>query len=178
MNKCNVTVGRFQPFTLGHMKMVEAGLEENGLPTVILRIPNTKNDEKHPFSDSLIKKEIEILMGRDTSIVGHFYIKNADIAKIAEVCHENGFEPVMWLCGSDRFPNYSKQADTEKYKVANNMLMEFRAFEVQRTDDDTSATKVRQAIIDNDFETYLSMMPVKEKAIWEEFKKEISQVNL
>ena len=184
LKKCNVTVGRFQPFTEGHMKMVEAGYKENELPCVILQIPNTKNDAKHPFTDELIKEEIKFIMGEQkkanhVSIAGHFYVKNADIAKIAQTCHENGFEPVMWLCGSDRYPQYSKQADTEKYKVANDMLMEFKAFEVKRTDDDTSATKVRQAIKDDDFTTYMKMMPQgfdENTPLWEKFKKELSQI--
>ena len=184
LKKCNVTVGRFQPFTEGHMKMVEAGYKENELPCVILQIPNTKNDAKHPFTDELIKEEIKFIIDEQkkanhVSIAGHFYVKNADIAKIAQTCHENGFEPVMWLCGSDRYQQYSKQADTEKYKVANNMLMEFKAFEVKRTDDDTSATKVRQAIKDDDFTTYMKMMPQgfdENTDIWEKFKKELSQI--
>ena len=184
LKKCNVTVGRFQPFTEGHMKMVEAGYKENNLPCVILQIPNTKNDTKHPFTDELIREEIKFIMNEQknanhTSIAGHFYVKNADIAKIAKTCHENGFEPVLWLCGSDRYPQYSKQADTEKYKVANDMLMEFKAFEVKRTDDDTSATKVRQAIKDDDFTTYMRMMPQgfdENTPLWEKFKKELSQI--
>lgn len=184
LKKCNVTVGRFQPFTEGHMKMVEMGYKENGLPCVILQIPNTKNDAKHPFTDELIKEEIKFIMDEQKksdhmSIAGHFYVKNADIAKIAQVCHENGFEPIMWLCGSDRYLQYSKQADTEKYKVANDMLMEFKAFEVKRTDDDTSATKVRQAIKDNDFTTYMKMMPQgfdENTPLWEKFKKELGQI--
>lgn len=184
LKKCNVTVGRFQPFTEGHMKMVEAGYKENNLPCVILQIPNTKNDAKHPFTDELIREEIKFIMNEQknanhTSIAGHFYVKNADIAKIAKTCHENGFEPVLWLCGSDRYPQYSKQADTEKYKVANDMLMDFKAFEVKRTDDDTSATKVRQAIKDDDFTTYMRMMPQgfdENTPLWEKFKKELSQI--
>lgn len=184
LKKCNVTVGRFQPFTEGHMKMVEAGYKENNLPCVILQIPNTKNDAKHPFTDALIREEIKFIMDEQknanhVSIAGHFYVKNADIAKIAQTCHENGFEPVMWLCGSDRYPQYSKQADTEKYKVANDMLMEFKAFEVKRTDDDTSATKVRQAIKHDDFTTYMRMMPQgfdENTPLWEKFKKELSQI--
>lgn len=181
--KCNITVGRFQPFTEGHMKMVEAGFKENGLGCVILQIPNTKNDSKHPFSDELIKEEIKFIIDdQDNShkvILDHFYIKNADIAKIAQVCHENGYEPVMWLCGTDRYASYSKQADTEKYKVANDMLMEFKAFEVKRTDDDTSATKVREAIKNDDFTTYMKMMPQgfdENTPLWEKFKKELNQV--
>lgn len=180
MNKCNVTIGRFQPFTEGHMKMLLAGYNENHLPTVILQIPNKKFDEKHPFSDELIHEEIDFLTNvYDGLIAGHFYIVNADIAKIATICHDNGFEPVLWLCGSDRFERYSKQADCEKYKIDNNMLMKFKCFEVERTDDDTSATKVREAIINDNFETYNKMMPTgidNNKDFWNKFKKELNDL--
>ena len=38
MKKVNICLGRFQPYTLGHYKMIEYGFKENGLSTVILMI--------------------------------------------------------------------------------------------------------------------------------------------
>ena len=161
------------------MKMILEGYNENNLPTIILQIPNKKFDEKHPFSDKLIHNEIVFLVnnGYNKFIGGHFYINNADIKKIAEICHNNNFEPVLWICGTDRFENYSRQANSEKYKIDNNLLMEFRCLEVKRTDDDISATKVREAIINNDFESYNKMMSnCIDKEFFNRFKQELNDL--
>ena len=50
----NLMVGRFQPFTKGHLKCVEAAFAENGFPVRICMIGNTKFDNKHPFTDERI----------------------------------------------------------------------------------------------------------------------------
>lgn len=176
----NVIVGRFQPFTDGHLKMIEEGYKENGLPTVILQISNKKFDEKHPFSNELIKEEINLVRKSvKNTIIDHFYITNADIAKIASICHEHGYEPVLWLCGSDRYEPYSKQANNEKYKLDNNLTNEFKCFEIKRNDDDISASKVREAIKNDDFTTYIEMMPgicMWHANIWDKFKEELKNL--
>lgn len=38
----NIMVGRTQPFTLGHQSILEALYKENGYPTVLCLIHNTK----------------------------------------------------------------------------------------------------------------------------------------
>lgn len=180
MQKVNIILGRFQPFTDGHLKMIEEGYKENGLPTVILQISNKKFDERHPFSDELIKEEIDLIRNSvKNTIIDHLYIINADIAKIAFICHEYGYEPILWLCGSDRYIPYSKQANNEKYKSDNNLLQEFKCFEVKRNDDDISASKVREAIKNDDFTTYMEMMPAIltwYTSIWNKFKEELKNL--
>ena len=56
MKKVNITIGRFQPFTKGHMKCVEAAYNELGIPTIVcmINVKDDKVDEKHPFPSSLI----------------------------------------------------------------------------------------------------------------------------
>jgi nicotinamide mononucleotide adenylyltransferase len=180
MEKVNIILGRFQPFTDGHLKMIEAGYRENGFPTVILQIPNKKFDERHPFSDELIKEEIDMIRSSvKNTIIDHFYIINADIAKIASICHEHDYEPVLWLCGSDRYEAYSKQANNKKYKSDNDLLPEFKCFEIKRDDDDISASKVREAIKNDDFTTYIEMMPgifMWYTNIWDKFKEELKNL--
>ena len=56
---CNVALGRFQPFTKGHLQMLKDGYDKNGYPAVVFMISNKKFDSKHPFSDELIAKEME-----------------------------------------------------------------------------------------------------------------------
>lgn len=156
--KVNVIVGRFQPFTLGHIKGAEYVLKEYKLRTVfcIVETPESKLDKKHPFPSDLIVRNNQDCKGE--WFAGMFPIRNADIGKIAQVCRDHNFEPVMWTCGSDRVEAYKKQA-CEKYINMYNLDPDFKVVEIPRTDDDISATKVRQAIKAGDKKTYEKMMP-------------------
>ena len=49
MKDVNLFSGRFMPFTAGHASVLEALYKENGYPTVVACIKNTKFDSKHPF---------------------------------------------------------------------------------------------------------------------------------
>ena len=50
----NMFVGRFQPFTLGHVKVFEKMYKENGLPVVVYMVRGGKADpEKRPFDEDM-----------------------------------------------------------------------------------------------------------------------------
>lgn len=165
MEKVNVIVGRFQPFTNGHIKGAEAVVKEHGLRTVFLIIntPEDKTDLRHPFpSDVIIRDNSGVKEGW---FAGMFPIQNADIGKIASVCRDNGFEPVMWTCGSDRVKAYSAQVQ-EKYIKMYDLDMDFKVNEIHRTDDDISASQVRQFLIDDNITGFKKMMP---RWVWGRF---------
>ena len=52
----NIVVGRFQPFTMGHMKIVETLYEKNQLPTVIVSILgiNSTRNTNRPFTQTTV----------------------------------------------------------------------------------------------------------------------------
>lgn len=172
MKKVNIILGRFQPITLGHMKMVEELYKINGYPTVFCMVSNKKFDKKHPFSDELINKQFcEI---RDEKIAGKVYVKNADIVKFAEELHINNYEPYLWAAGSDRYVAYKKQSDGYKEKA--NLLSEFDVVEIKRDDEDISATKVRESIANGDLKEFIKMTPKNSDKIFNEFKEAISKI--
>jgi citrate lyase synthetase len=63
-------------------------------------------------------------------------------------------------CGTDRVNDYRPVAEKQHIKI----------IEIKRTDDDISATKVVQAIKDNDFEVFKSMTPKQVWGMFEELK--------
>ena len=174
MKNVNIVIGRFQPITLGHMKIVEQMYNENNLSTVFCMVSNKKFDSKHPFSDDIISEELDIIMKNDKRVAGYIWITNADIVKCGEKLHEAGYEPLLWGCGTDRYDSYKKQAD--KYKEKAGLLPEFDVFEVKRTDDDISATKVRNAIKEDDLETFNKMMPKGTDKLFEQMKNALSEI--
>lgn len=176
MKKVNICLGRFMPFTKGHYKMIEYGLKHNGLPTVIFMISNNKMDKKHPFSDELIQKEMDMLKKSLKGIEDIVYVNSANIVKLGSWCYENNYEPQLWITGSDRLATYKRQAENPKYKEKLHLPDTFTTLEVPRTDDDISATKVREAIMNNDLEAFKKMMPEGTEKLFDEFKEALSKI--
>ena len=176
MKNVNICLGRFMPFTKGHYKMIEYGLKHNGLPTVIFMISNKKMDKKHPFSDELIQKEMNILKKSLNGIENTAYVSSADIVKLGQWCYENNYEPQLWITGSDRLAAYKRQAENPKYQDLGHFPSSFTTLEVPRTDEDISATKVREAIMNDDLDTYKKMMPKGTEKLFDEFKEALSRV--
>ena len=176
MKKVNICLGRFMPFTKGHYKMIEYGLKHNGLPTVIFMISNKKMDKKHPFSDELIQKEMDMLKKSLKGIENTVYVSSADIVKLGQWCHENNYEPQLWITGSDRLAAYKRQAENPKYQDLGHFPSSFTTLEVPRTDEDISATKVREAIMNDDLDTFKKMMPEGTEKLFDDFKEALSQI--
>ena len=160
MNKIptNIVIGRFQPFTDGHMKCVEQAYKELGIGTVICLIdtPEDKVDKRHPFSTNILLPIYNELKSSYKNINDIITVKNADIVKIGELLN-NKYEIKSWTCGTDRIESYT--AMTSKYKEEAGLADDFQMIEVKRTDDDISATRVRKALMDGDIKTFNRLTP-------------------
>ena len=174
MKNVNMILGRFQPITLGHLKIVDELYNKNNLPIVFCLVSNTKFDDKRPFDDNIISEELDIIMKEDKRIAGYVYVKSADIVKCAEILHNNMFEPHLWGCGTDRYESYKKQVD--KYKDIANLIAEFDVLEIQRNDEDVSATKVRESIMNDDIQGYCQMMPKETHNMFKVLKGAIQKI--
>ena len=180
MVNVNLISGRCQPFTLGHQSILEALYKENKYPTVLCLIHNTKFDSKHPFSDELIKKEIDTCLKGKDFYQDIIWIKNAAIDKIGEELAKKDYSAHLWGCGTDRAKSYERMATNKKY--LKDFPDDFKVFVVDRDEtssavDGISATKVRQAIKDDDKATFVKMMPDGAQKLFNEFKEELSKVN-
>jgi cytidyltransferase-like protein len=157
----NMFVGRFQPFTLGHVKVVEHLHKQNGLPTVIFLVKaKTKKKEdsfKRPFDETMQVNMIKQVM-KEYPIETVYVIDTAAIDKMFNAMRPK-YEPVLWGTGSDRMKTYGYQVNNPKYRGELGVDDSFRLEEIPRTDDNISATKVRNALLDGDEKTYKSMTP-------------------
>ncbi len=180
MEKVNVIIGRFQPLTLGHLKGAEIVFKEHGLKTVfcIVNTPEDKLNDKHPFpSDTIIEQNYDLR--KQDYFAGITPIMNADIGKIAKVCRNIDCEPVMWTCGSDRVAAYSKQC-IEKYIKMYDLDPSIHVNEIKRTDDDISASKVRETLINDDYSGYKRLMPKWSHSItkYELYKEYMGKISI
>lgn len=155
----NITIGRFQPFTNGHMKCVEAAYNELGVPTIVcmINVKDEKVDEKHPFPSSLILPLYNDAFKNDKLIEKFVLVSNADIVKIGELLWNEGYEIVSWTCGTDRIDSYSRMA--KNYAEKAHLSKDFKMIEIKRSDEDISATKVRRALLDDDKKLFNKLTP-------------------
>ena len=147
MKRINIIIGRFQPFTKGHMKCVLEAWNKLKVPTVVVMIdtPDDKVDEKHPFLSSLTLPLYNTLFEDYKEIEGVILSKNANIVTIGEQLYNMGYEICCWTCGTDRYDSYEKMAF--KYKDKAHLSDDFQLLEIKRSDEDISATKVRECLL-------------------------------
>lgn len=159
MKRINILIGRFQPFTKGHMKCVESVWNELHIPTMIVLIdtPDNKVDKKHPFPTSMLLPYYESLFEDRNDIAGVILSKNANIVEIGERLHIMGYEIASWVCGTDRYNSYKRMADTYNEKAY--LAKDFQMIEIARSDDDVSATMVREALYSGNYNEFVELMP-------------------
>ena len=157
MEKVNIIIGRFQPFTLGHLKCAQEAQRKLGVKSVLLVINTVKQDARHPFLTKQIEKILDKMCKEEPTLTGYVLVKNADIVKNVEILREAGYEPISWTCGTDRYAQYETMV--KKYGKDIDLDDNFEVIEVKRGDEDISATAVRQALRNNDEDTYIGLVP-------------------
>ena len=202
MKDVNIILGRFQPFTLGHLSMAEAGAKKNRLPSVVLLVRSKKAaDARHPFSDTLIEDELKTVAENYPGLIaGVHTVGSADIQFIAETCAKYGYMPHLWITGDDHSKAYSnmltgtkkgtdktyKEYYKDEYKLPDGFL-DFSLLTLPRTNvgednkdpwaiSSISGTRVRQAVKDGDRKAYDKMMPEGTDSIFDRFRKELDLI--
>jgi len=159
MKRVNVIIGRFQPFTKGHYFLVTAAANK-GLPSVICMINSKNIDEKHPFPTKMLVDLYGPFFENDANILEVIPVQSADIVKVSDTLRQKGYEIASWSCGTDRLPAYTKMAD--KYHDLAGLSDDFQMIEVSRDEssaDNISATKVRNALLNDDRDLFDKLMP-------------------
>jgi cytidyltransferase-like protein len=160
MKEVNITIGRFQPLTNGHMSCIETAFKKLKIPTVIcmIGVDDKKVDEKHPFPSDMLLPLYKEVFEKSNMVADVVLVKNANIVDIGQMLYDKGYVVRSWSCGTDRLASYKKMAD--KYADDAKLSEDFEMLEIKRTDEDISATKVREAILNNDYRTFAAMTPL------------------
>lgn len=160
MKQVNIMIGRFQPFTNGHMKCVNEAWNKFHIPTIIAMIETKKEklDEKHPFSSELLVPLYDSIFKKNPRIEKIILVKSANIVEIGEKLFNDGYEIKSWTCGTDRLAAYTKMATN--YHDRAHLADDFEMLEIKRSDEDISATKARQALIDDDKKEFAALTPL------------------
>ena len=176
----NMFVGRFQPFTLGHAKVLETIHKENGHDVVVLLVKSKnpkrkKGDEfSKPYDADLqiemfnkVKKQYKFL--KEIII-----IPTGGIDTIFNALRPK-YEPVLWGTGTDRLKSYGYQVNNDIYRDELNVRSDFSLFEIPRGDKNISATKVRNAMLDGDEKAFRSMTPKSIHPMYDTLKSQLEK---
>jgi cytidyltransferase-like protein len=173
----NMFVGRFQPFTLGHAKVIETIYKQNGHPIVIFLIKSkTKKKEdafSRPYDEETQLKMLNLLKG-SYPIQEVFILPSAGIDLMFNELRPK-YEPVLWGTGTDRLKTYAYQVDREEYRRDLNVLPEFGLFEIPRDDKAVSATQVRNAMLDDDEKLFKKLTPKAIHTMYDELKSKLNK---
>lgn len=173
----NMFVGRFQPFTLGHAKVIENMQKQNGYPVVIFLIKSkTKKKEdafSRPYDEDTQVRMLEALKST-YPIQDVFILPSAGIDLMFNELRPK-YEPVLWGTGTDRMKTYSYQVDKEEYRNDLNVRPDFGLFEITRGDNDVSATQVRNAMLEDDEKTFKKLTPRAIHGMYTELKDKLQQ---
>lgn len=171
----NMFVGRFQPFTLGHAKVVETIHKQNGYPVVILLVKakNKKKEDafKRPYDEATQVGMINRLKGK-LPIEDIFVIPTGGIDTMFNAMRPK-YEPVLWGTGSDRMRTYGFQVDKQEYRDALGVRDDFGLFEIPRTGKNISATQVRNAMLDGDEKLFKKLTPKPLHNMYAELKQKL-----
>ena len=173
-----IIVGRFQPLTKGHLKLILEA-KRKGLEPVLCMIDTKKTDERKPWdSRFLLDLYAEPMKKLGFRIV---LVKSADIVEIGKAIPGMGLQPAAsqmgwpaasriraWFCGTDRYKDYARMVD--KYGAEAGLDPEFELVEIPRSDEDISATKCREAIVSGDFATFSKLYIYPDKKVFELLK--------
>ena len=171
----NMFVGRFQPFTLGHAKVVETIHKQNGHPVVILLVKakNKKKEDafKRPYDEETQVAMINSLKSK-YPIEEVFVIPTGGIDTMFNVMRPK-YEPVLWGTGSDRMKTYGFQVNKAEYREDLGCRTDFGLFEIPRTGKNISATQVRNAMLDGDEKLFKKLTPKPLHNMYTELKSKL-----
>lgn len=173
--KVNIMCGRFQPLHLGHISIAEQMYNENGLRTFIFSVRGKANiSEKTIFSSELTTKSLNLVIeNRPNLFCGTSEIPTIMLDTFVIPRLRPEFEPVLFGAGDDRVSDY--ESLIKKIKPQWNINPDFKVFPLVRSGgfiQNISATKVRESIFNEDFETFSSYCPKEIHSLWEEFVTE------
>ena len=155
----NIFVGRFQPFTLGHVKVFQKMHKENGYPVVVYMVRGSKPDpEKRPFDEDIQQAMFAKMKKQYPFLEASYVVPNGAIDTLYSAARP-AYEPMMWGYGTDRKKAYNGMIDKQDYRDQLGVHPDFKGFEIKRGDENISASKVRNALKIDDEKTFKQMTP-------------------
>ena len=153
-------LGRMQPLTAAHVKII--GAMRNPVIALVKGAKSSQDKEKNPFDATFQRQMIKRVFPQAKVIE----VASGYVPEIISMLRQSGLEVTKMVAGSDRVAGYQKQIDGLNAKLQDAYKMSCKVVEIERSGDDISATKVRNAIKTGDMAAFKKMMP---KQLWGDF---------
>jgi cytidyltransferase-like protein len=158
LKEVNMLIGRFQPFHNGHLKMAKFLKEKNNLPSVVVVVyPGHNKSGKSPFDEETIGKYMDGVVSGEDEIQDYIIVQRGLIGSAIVKLLNMGYSPVLIGAGDDRTEDYIKQLEYVKKSEIGDQMKNLKVIETPRS---TSATEVRQAIKDEDYQKFKKLVPL------------------
>jgi hypothetical protein len=161
---------------MGHAKVLETIHKENGLPVVVFLVKSKtkkKGDEfSRPYDEKTQINMFNNVKKQYPFLKEIFVVPTGGIDVMFNEMRPK-YEPVLWGTGTDRMKAYGYQVNNDSYRDQLNCRQDFQLFEIQRTDDDISATAVRNALLDGDEKQFKKLTPRAVHGMYNELKSKI-----
>lgn len=157
--------GRFQPPTLGHLKAIQQAYNKFKKPVAIVMVKGGKSEV---FFDSKIQKKVfKAMLGS----IPHVFVEvdSGFIGNFIDALRKDNKEPIAIFTGSDRVKTYQGQIN----RYIDKLNLDIKVHEIQRGDEDVSATKVRNALKADDFEAFKKLTHKNVHKMFDELKKKL-----
>ena len=157
-----LVIGRFQPLTLGHVKVINEAFKKGAKNVVIGIVKGAKSSEdkeRNPFS---VEDQIKMI---ESSFAGDDRVKYGVISSgvVRQAMTDLPYIFKYFVFGKDR----------KEYKDQLAKLRDIVPIEVERSDEEISATKVRDALRSGDKKTFESMTPAGMHSMYDELRRKI-----
>ena len=167
----NLLVGRFQPFHNGHLKMAKFLKEKNNFPSVAVVVyPGHNKSGKSPFKEETIKKYMDGIVRDESEIADYIIVQRGLIGSAIVKLIEKGYKPHLIGAGEDRIDDYTKQLEYVKKSEIGEEMKDLKLVKTPRV---TSATKVREAIADDDYQEVKRLVPKGVSVLYNTLKSEV-----
>jgi cytidyltransferase-like protein len=168
----NLLVGRFQPFHNGHLKMAKFLKEKNDFPSVaVIVYPGHNKSGKSPFKEDTIKKYMDGIVRDESEIADYIIVQRGLIGSAIVKLLEKGYKPHLIGAGEDRIDDYTKQLEYVKKSEIGEEMKDLKLIKTPRV---TSATKVREAISDDDYQEVKRLVPKGVSVLYNTLKSEVN----
>jgi cytidyltransferase-like protein len=175
LKKVNMLIGRFQPFHNGHLKMAKFLKEKNDLPSVVVVVyPGHNKSGKSPLNEELIKKCMDSVVGEEKEIEDYIIVQRGLVGSAIVKLLDKGYKPVLIGAGEDRTDDYTKQIEYVKNSEIGDKMKDLKLVQTPRV---TSATEVRNAIKDGDYQKFKKLVPPGVDKMYTALKSVIDEKN-
>ena len=171
LKEVNLLVGRFQPFHNGHLKMAKFLKEKNNLPSVAVVVyPGHNKSGKSPFNEDTIKKYMDGVVRDEKEVIDYIIVQRGLIGSAIVKLLEKGYKPNLIGAGEDRMDDYTKQLEYVKKSDIGDQMQDLKLVQTPRA---TSATEVRNAIKDEDYQKFKKLVPAGVERMYTALKSSI-----